>query len=139
MSGPVARTPNGGVISKHGKDAHKRTARMLGYALTLAEVGAWWGFSTVLEAHLTTQERAAIALMSLKALPKKDCLAVVRVLLPTRHLPDPPLMGPVDQASFWADYASTEELDAFCLACFNRMRVPRQSAFLDFVKRRAAA
>ncbi|MEM7472921.1 MAG: hypothetical protein AAF340_16355 [Pseudomonadota bacterium] len=126
-------------MSAHGKDAHKRAARMLGYVLTLDEVNAWWGFSAVLEAHLTTQERAAIALMSLKALPADDGLAIARAAFPAQHIPDPPLLGCLDQAAFWADYATVEELDAYCLSSFNAMTGTRQAAFLDFVQRREAA
>jgi hypothetical protein len=35
--------------------------------------------------------------------------------------------------------AEPEALDAFCLASFNAMPVPRKAAFLEFVQGRAAA
>jgi hypothetical protein len=45
----------------------------------------------------------------------------------------------MDQAVFWADMAEADELDAYCLASFNRMAPQRQAAFLGFIQGRAAA
>ena len=54
-------------------------------------------------------------------------------------MPQAPLFNHMDQAAFWADMAEPDELDAYCLASFNRMHPARQSAFLAFVQRKAAA
>jgi hypothetical protein len=54
-------------------------------------------------------------------------------------MPLPPLVNYMNEASFWADRAAPTELDAYCLATFNRMAPDRQAAFLDFIQRRAAA
>jgi hypothetical protein len=50
-----------------------------------------------------------------------------------------PLFNYMDQAAFWADMATPDELDAYALASFNRMAPQRQAAFLGFVQGRAAA
>jgi hypothetical protein len=44
----------------------------------------------------------------------------------------------MSEASFWADMASTAELKAYALACYNRMSAADRSAFLGYVKKGAA-
>jgi hypothetical protein len=41
----------------------------------------------------------------------------------------------MDQAAWWADFALPVELDAYALACVNRMTPPRRTAFLNYVGR----
>ncbi|MFC4731976.1 hypothetical protein [Salipiger abyssi] len=55
-------------MSKFAKLAHKRVAKALGFALTLARESGWHGFSTVLRTRLTTEERAALAFAALRSL-----------------------------------------------------------------------
>lgn len=43
------------------------------------------------------------------------------------------------EAAFWADTASPAERKAYTLACFNRMPLHEQMAFLDYVQGRSAA
>ncbi|MFC3169863.1 hypothetical protein [Paracoccus fontiphilus] len=43
------------------------------------------------------------------------------------------------EAAFWADMASTAELKAYSVACYNRMSRTDQVAFLSYVQRGAAA
>ncbi|MEM1150774.1 MAG: hypothetical protein AAGI03_09475, partial [Pseudomonadota bacterium] len=61
-------------MQKWAKDPHKRTARMLGYVLTLGTHDAWFGFRTVVQQRLTIEERTCLAFMALKALPHDDAL-----------------------------------------------------------------
>lgn len=49
--------------------------------------------------------------------------------------PRPPLMSVMDEATDWADFATTAELKAYALACFNRMKPADRSAFLAYVGR----
>lgn len=49
--------------------------------------------------------------------------------------PTPPLLSIMDQAAWWADFALPVELDAYALACVNRMTPPRRTAFLNYVGR----
>ena len=43
------------------------------------------------------------------------------------------------EAAFWADMASTAELKAYSVACYSRMSLTDQAAFLSYVQRGAAA
>jgi hypothetical protein len=45
----------------------------------------------------------------------------------------------MDEAAYWADIASPEELEAYCLATFQAMQRGRRAAFLDHVQGRQAA
>jgi hypothetical protein len=126
-------------MSKHASVDHKRVAKMLGYSLTLGSVDGWWGLCQVIEKRLSCSERAALALMALKALPPDDMALVVQQVANQSTMPDPPLLGHMDQAAFWADMASSEELDAYCLASFQSMELSRQSDFLSYVSERQAA
>jgi hypothetical protein len=51
----------------------------------------------------------------------------------TAGAPIPALLGVMDQAAFWADMATPPELDAYALACVNRMAPKRKAAFLAYV------
>ena len=48
-------------------------------------------------------------------------------------MPIAPLIGAMDEAAFWADLATPSELDAYALACTNRMAPTRRTAFLAYV------
>lgn len=47
--------------------------------------------------------------------------------------PVPPLLSIMDEASFWADLALPQELDAYAVACVSRMAPKRKAAFLAYV------
>ena len=51
--------------------------------------------------------------------------------------PQPPLLGVMDAARDWADWASVTELKAYALACYHRMRPADRVAFLAYVGRGA--
>jgi len=125
-------------MSKYAKDAHKRSARMLGYALTMGDSLGWQGFRKVISARLTETERAGLAFAALSSLPEESALKVVEAVLEGAGMPLPPLLDPMGEADLWADMANPAELDAYCWAAFRRMRPHRQHAFLDFISGRAA-
>jgi len=128
-------------MSNLAKPQHKAAVRSLGYALTLGDFDAWDGTSAVWAARLTLQERAALAFSALRSMEAEEAEMTACAALYGSDAGPPvaALCGVMDEAIFWADRASTAELDAYCLASFNRMTMPRQSAFLSFVQRRAAA
>lgn len=135
-------TPKRGrsAMSKWAKPAHKKTARAIGYALTLGDEAAWHGLTIVLMARLSDEERAAMAFAALMSLSDEHKAAVCDAVLPKgAGLPSAPLFGYMDQAAFWADMAEPDELAAYCLASFNAMPRGRQAAFLEHVQGRAAA
>ena len=53
-----------------------------------------------------------------------------------RHAPLPPLMGVMEEATWWAKYASTAELKAYCLASFTALPSPERGKFLTHVQAR---
>ena len=136
QSTPATRKPS--LLAKHGKPEHKRAARALGYALTLGDPVSWQALGQVLSQQLTERERAGLALMSLLALSDHTATLVMGKCHPLT-MPDAPLLGYLDQAAFWADMASPDELEAYCLASFNAMSAARQTDFLGFVQGREAA
>lgn len=125
-------------MSLYAKDNHKRAARALGYALTLGTSGAWLDFAAITAARLTDQERGGLAYAGLRSL-NEDTRAVVVEAFRGIGAPIAPLFSPMDDAAHWADLASAEELEAYCLASFTAMPQRRQAAFLEFVQGRRAA
>ncbi len=122
----------------------KRVSRSLGYCLLLDDVDAWLGLTTILRARLNTAERAALAYVSLKSLPQHKAQLVAGAALgsdstPLAGHPIAPLLNHIDEAAFWADMATPDEHEAYCLASFKAMPYERQSTFLDFVQGRQAA
>lgn len=119
-------------------------SRSLGYCLLLDDIDAWLGFASILRARLSTPERAALAYVTLKALPPQDAKAVAEAALggaisSAAGQPIAPLLNHMDEAAFWADMAAPDEREAYCLASFKAMPYERQAAFLDFVQGRQAA
>ena len=112
---------------------------MIGYCLILGESDTWWGLPAVLRQHLTTHERVSLAFMALKGLDPDQIQMTAKVALGGAGSPGASLFGHMDEAVFWSDMAAPEELDAYCLASFNRMAPDRQAAFLGFVQGRQAA
>lgn len=49
--------------------------------------------------------------------------------------PVPPLLSVMDEASFWADFATGAERKAYALACYTRMPAADRAAFLAYVGR----
>ena len=49
-------------------------------------------------------------------------------------MPIAPLFSVMDEASFWADMATTQEKKAYALACNTRLRPADQSAFVAYPK-----
>ncbi len=128
------------ILKQHMPDPYKRVARSVGYALLLGHADAWHGLSVIATARLTLKERAAMSWALLRSLPRDNVVDVASAVLPDQTgTPIPPLFNAMDDASHWAANANSEELEAYCLASFNRMAPHRQRAFLDFVQGRVAA
>ena len=121
------------------KPAHKRMSRMLGYCLTLGTANAWAGFSFVAAVRLSETERAALGFATLNSLDTEQARMTAAASIGEAGDPLPPFLGGMEDAVHWAEWASPAELDAYCLAAFQRMAPARQAAFLRFVQREAAA
>lgn len=119
--------------------AHKKSAKVLGYALVLGDFEDWEAASVIWQARLTGAERAALAWAALRSLDDDDAREVANTVIQDAGAPLPPFISPMDEAAFWADIASPAELDAYALACVRNMAPDRRAAFLDHVQGRQAA
>jgi hypothetical protein len=128
-------------MSEFIKPAHKAVARSIGYALTLGDRKGWGMFTAIALLRLDDAERIGMTYAALQSLNPDHVEDTLEAALGRSGagMPQAPLFNHMDQAVFWADMAEADELDAYCLASFNRMAPQRQSAFLGFVRRRAAA
>ncbi|NIZ13494.1 hypothetical protein [Phaeobacter sp. HF9A] len=68
-------------MSRFAKDGHKRVARCLGYALTLATPKAWVDLSVILTVRLTKAERAGLAYAALISMDADDAHDVASLAL----------------------------------------------------------
>ena len=123
-------------------DRHQGACRMLGHALTLEDdAKAWDGLSLVMRCRLTGFERACVLTASYRSLESEDARYVVEriVARESAGMPMPPLLDPMEDATWWAGHASAEERRAVLVAAFQGLSVLDQRAFLDFVNGRVAA
>jgi hypothetical protein len=127
-------------VAQHIPDNIKRVSRALGHTLWLDHPDDWFGLSVILRARLDTRQRAALAFMALRSLDRDQATTAAQAVLSEgAGQPIAPLFNHMDEASFWADMATPDELDAYALASFNRMAPKRQAAFLGFIQGKAAA
>jgi len=126
------RKPGRSAMSLYAKDRHQRAAKMLGYCLTLETPDAWNGFSLVASLRLTPNERAALALAALNSLEPDEAEMTAAAAIGSAGAPLPPFLGGMDEARFWASYATRAELKAYTLAAFEAMQAKDQAAFLDY-------
>ncbi|WP_139840111.1 hypothetical protein [Pseudoruegeria sp. SK021] len=133
QSQPCVKTQRGdtfaSIVASFAKEGHRRVLRVLSYALTLADADGWNAFSIAAARHLSDEERACMALSILRTLPTDDAEKVADAVLGGAGMPITILGTTMEQAAFWADRASPNEKDAYCLATFNAMQKNRQAAF----------
>ncbi len=125
-------------ISKFAKRAHKKAAKLLGYALVLGTYEAWETASAIWQARLTETERAALAWAALRSLDHDDAVTVAETALGRAGAPDAPLFSEMDQAAFWAERAAPDELAAYAVAIFRAMSRADRRDFLSYAGRAAA-
>ena len=117
----------------------KSVAREVGYAIHGGHIEDWHLLTLAL-CHLEDEERAALAWAVLRSLTFEQVELVVGTIFPeVARSPLPPVFDIAEEAAFWADWATSDELAAYCLACFNRLSPARRGEFLDFVQGREAA
>lgn len=127
--------------SKVIKPAHEAVSRCIGYALANGDSEGWGMFTAIMLLRLDDGERVGVAYAALRSLHPDHVEDTLEAALggSGAGMPQAPLFNHMDQATFWADMAEAEELDAYCLVSFNRMAPSRQLAFLGFVQGRVAA
>lgn len=118
---------------------HLKAVRMLGYALVLDDFDGWDSASSVWAVRLSAEERAALAFAALRTLDPDQARDIAETALGGAGMPMVPFSSEVDEAAFWVNMATPDELAAYCLATFSAMPRHRQAEFLDFVGGRLAA
>jgi hypothetical protein len=118
---------------------HQRASGMLGFALDLGETDVWLGAIQVWQARLNSHELTSLSYTALKAQTPEDAARTVEAVFGQSGTPLPPLISPMDDASFWADFTDSKYIKACVLAGFNRMPISDQTAFIEFVQGRKAA
>lgn len=128
--------PARNAICAFAQDRHKRAARVLGFALVADSKTVWKQASQVLALRLTDAELAMIAVAALGAMETENAETLMCELLSPSGagVPVVPLFGVMEQASFWADFATRDELKAYCLASYTRLPASDQEAFLRYVR-----
>ena len=118
------------LLSKHIKPDHKRMSRMIGYTLTLGDADAWAGFVAVATARMTPEERAALAFPALRSLDTPEQAELVaEAVLKFADYPLPTFLNPMDDARWWASFASLKERKAYALAAYEALPPHEQMAF----------
>ncbi|MBF9057946.1 hypothetical protein HKCCSP123_02005 [Rhodobacterales bacterium HKCCSP123] len=117
---------------------HNRACSALNHALTLGDDPEVWDCMTlVFGVRLTATERACILASIAQTMPPDDVLAVLGSLGAASPLP---VFDEVeDDARWWADLASPSEIKAWLVACYARLPMREQRAFLEAAMGRAAA
>lgn len=118
---------------------HLSAVRALGYALHLGEAETWRTFTEITVCRLAPHERASLAVSALDGLPQDHFDTVLAAFSGRAGFPVPALMTDFEEAAHWADHADSDELEAYCLATFNRMSPPSRAAFVSYVSEREAA
>jgi len=137
--GGAVRPASQSLMTRHAKPAHKKAAKVLGYALTLDTPDDWFATSALWQARLMPQETAAIGWAALHATGAELAEMVARGALEGVGAPLPTFSDFISEASWWADLASDRERKEFLLACFTRLCPADQIAFIASASRSAAA
>ncbi len=82
-------------------------------------------------------ERATTLCLAIADTHPEDAAPILEAALLSMNQGSPPpsLVGVMDEAAWWADFATPVEHKAYCLACYRRMPRADQLAFLDYVGR----
>ncbi|MBL3703212.1 hypothetical protein GI582_10985 [Sulfitobacter sp. BDSS02] len=112
---------------------------MMYYDSTLKDFEDWLDALKTSSRRLADKDRSGLVESALEILQPGASVGTEDVAL--AHGAGPPiapLFNYIDEARFWAGLAEIEEIEAYCLACFDAMPVNRQADFLDYVHRRVS-
>ncbi|TNC49304.1 hypothetical protein FHG66_11220 [Rubellimicrobium rubrum] len=132
-------------LSPYTKAAHLAVAHMVANTLTLADdkgLRAFWGLCLVLRKKLSSSERQGLAWAALMACNDDEAQSIAEaVLTPELGIgwPLPPFDGVLEEAVFWADFASQEELRAYAFSCLDRLSAEERRAIWRALDRQVAA
>lgn len=108
-------------------------------ALTAHNACGWRWAADQWSASIHPEKRMAHALAALAACEADDVATIADEALAGAGSPLPHYLSEIDEASFWADMASVNELKAYAVACHLRLSPIDRRAFFDWAERRAAA
>lgn len=115
-------------------EAHK-AGIALDYGLYHHSPSAWRSVADTFRRVLAADVRMGLALAALAACDDDDLDCIfVNV---GKGQPVPVFDNVMGEATSWAAFSNPEELEAYAVAAFSRMRLPRKQAFLRSAKRRA--
>ena len=92
----------------------------------------WPDVSAMWSRCLSADTRAKLALTALDACDDDHAYSIAEHVLGGAEQPQASFISHMDQAAFWADMASKDELKAYAVACFNRLPMSERSAFLSW-------
>lgn len=115
------------------KAEHKRTAKVLGYTLTLGDAASYGKLSVIARKNLTLPERGGLACAFLGSLPDDCAVQAAATALGRVGAPLPPFLGGMEEARGWAIWATERELKAYALACYEALPPREQAAFFHHI------
>ena len=111
------------------KPKYRSASRMFGFTLTLGTEASWLEFAAVMSARLSALERAGLAWGSLMSLDPDQIEKVCNAAMDSAGMPQAAFLGVKDQAVFWANMATENELKSYALASFNGCPLRTNSHF----------
>ena len=112
---------------------------VLTMALAAHDAEGWRMASLLWSLRLPPEKRIAHSLATLAACESHDIRHVCNAAFGGAGAPNAPFLSYMDEASFWADMATPDELKAYSVACYLRLSACDRLAFHDWTDRRAAA
>jgi hypothetical protein len=88
--------------------------------------------------YLARHENARLLGLAIAECDTEDAITLLEAALAdllSERMPSAPFLGIMKSARFWAEWASRDELKAYCLVSFERLSAADQSAFLRHVQR----
>ncbi len=113
--------------------------KVLTIALTVHDADGWSMAARLWSLRLSPEKRMAHALAALASCEDDDIKHVSGAALGGAGAPNMALFSHMDEASFWADMASVEELKAYSVACYLRLSARDRVAFHDWTDKKVAA
>ena len=112
---------------------------VLTMALTADDADGWRMASRLWSLRLSSEQRMAHALAALASCEEEDIWTICGAAQGGAAAPIAAFNSYMDEASFWADMASPNELKAYSVACYLRLSDRDRIAFNNWVDRRVAA
>lgn len=137
QSGPIAPVQNRRGLharSEVANLAHEKVVCMLRDTLRLGgghDLEPYWGLAVVIRTKLTRSERQCLAWAAMMACEDQEAEGIAEAVLEPQDgagWPMVPFADVVEQASFWADMASPNELRAYAGVCFARLAQAKGNA-----------